>query len=109
MGDPLPRPILQAISQEQAFWWRDQRALLVLTEDEERPYRTLMIRLIACQKEDLVEILQDYRILAGKLQIDQAGWIAPLHPDIEPLIQQAGFQRDWDSSLFIYERRHPNS
>jgi GNAT superfamily N-acetyltransferase len=106
---PSIEHIHQAVSQEQAYWWRDQRAVLMISEDNERSPRTIVIRLIACHKGDLVEILRDFRWLAGHLGFDLAGWIAPLHRDVEPMLNQAGFQRDWDSSLYIFERRHPNS
>lgn len=106
---PSVEHIRQAVSQEQAYWWQDQRGVLVMTQDDERLQRTSLIRLIACHMVDLVEILQDYRRLAGRLRFDQVGWIAPLQKDIELLLNQAGFQRDWDSALYIFERRHPNS
>jgi GNAT superfamily N-acetyltransferase len=101
--------IRQAIIREQVYWWQDKRGVLVISEDDERETRTSMIQIIACQHEDLVELLQDYRKLATHLGFNQAGWVAPLHSELEPLLHQAGFQRDWDASLFVFERRHPNA
>lgn len=57
----------------------------------------------------MVELLQDYRKFAGQLGFLQAGWIAPLQPEIEFKLQQAGFQRDWDASLYLFEKKHLNS
>ena len=101
--------IRQAINKQQAYWWLNRRGMLVFSEDNERSLRTSMIRLLACQNEDLVEILQDYRRLAGQLGFHQAGWIAPLQPKVVLLLDQAGFQRDWDASLFVFEKHHPKT
>ena len=106
---PSPEIIRQAIDHQQAYWWSDRRGMLVISEDNERSPRTSMIRLLACQNEDLAEMLQDFRKLAGQLGFHQAGWVAPLQPAIEPLLNQAGFQRDWDASLFVFEKHHPKS
>lgn len=101
--------IRQAVLHEQVYWWRGERGVLVISEDDERALRTSMIQIITCESEDMVEILQDYRRLARLLGFQQAGWVAPLHPELEPLLHKAGFQRDWDASLFVFERRHPNA
>jgi hypothetical protein len=106
---PSHETMCQAINHQQAYWWLNQQAKLIISEDNERSLRTSMIRLLACQKEDMVKILQDYRSLAGQLEFHKAGWVAPLHPEIEPLLNQAGFQREWDASLFVFEKRHPKS
>lgn len=100
--------IRQAILRRQAYWWMNKKGMLVISEDFERSPRTSMIALIACQKKDLPVILMEYRKLSGQLEFRQSGWVAPLDPEIEPLLSQAGFQRDWDASLYIYEKRHVN-
>jgi len=106
---PSLENIRQAVICEQVYWWRNQRGVIVISEDDERPLRTTMIRMIACRKEDVVELLQDYRRFAGQLGFLQAGWIAPLQPEIESKLKQAGFQRDWDASLYLFEKKHRNS
>jgi GNAT superfamily N-acetyltransferase len=100
--------IRQAIMRRHAFGWKKQKGVLLISEDIERTPRTSTIALIACPKEDLPEILLDYRKLAGQLEFKQAGWVAPLDPGILPVLKQAGFHRDWDGSLYIFEKRHPN-
>lgn len=106
---PSPERIRLAIDRQQAYWWSNRRGILLISEDDESFFQTSMIRLLACQKEELVEMLQHYRRLAGKLGFMQVGWFAPLQPEVERLLNQAGFQREWDASLFVFEKRHPKS
>jgi hypothetical protein len=47
----------------------------------------------------------DYRRLAATQGYPRASWVAPLHPDLQPYLAGAGFGRDWDGSLFVYELR----
>lgn len=95
-------PVIEA---GQAWWWRGKRGLLVFIEDDERTPRTALAHLVACQLEDLSSLLVDYRGHAACLGFEQAGWWAPLKPEVQALIEQAGFQRDWEHALFIYEKR----
>ncbi|HLA97689.1 MAG TPA: hypothetical protein VJL34_04490 [Anaerolineales bacterium] len=32
-------------------------------------------------------------------------WFAPLHALIQTTLQAAGYQRDWDEALYIFEKR----
>jgi len=106
---PSPERIRLACHNQQAFWWMNRRGMLVILEDNERSLRTSFLQLLACQIEDMVEILEGYRRLAGKLGFYQAGWVAPLHPEVELRLNQVGFQRDWDASLYLFEKHHPES
>jgi ribosomal protein S18 acetylase RimI-like enzyme len=106
--------LTQAIARGQAWWWRgdegEREALLLarFDDDEEKADR-LMIQLLDGPPENLAECLADYRRLAGSLSYRQVSWMAPLDPAIEPALLEAGFRRDWDESLFIYEKRADSS
>ncbi len=54
--------------------------------------------------EDLAACLGDYRHLAGSLGYKRVSWMAPLDPVLEPALLEADFQRDWEDSLFIFEK-----
>lgn len=97
--------LTKAIQREHAWWWRDRTGLLTLIEDPELPEPTPVIQLISCPMEFLKEMLLDYRRLAASMGYAWAGWIAPLHPALHEPIRLAGFLRDWDESVYVFERR----
>jgi GNAT superfamily N-acetyltransferase len=102
--------IAAAAASGNAWWWYSQKGergavLLALRDDEEKPAERLMIQLLACPPEYLPACLKDFRLLAGSLGYQLAGWMAPLDPELEPALLEAGFQRDWEESLFIFEKR----
>jgi len=102
---PQEAYITQIIGNQKAWWWREGKGLLALREDQDPGKApTPLIQLLACSMEDIVECLLDYRCLAAALGYQRAGWFAPLHPDLLPALSHAGFQRDWDASMYIYSR-----
>lgn len=103
---PAKQYIQTAIHNNQAWWWHKPRGLLVLRSEEEKGIRTAVIQLIVCPITEMVQCLEDFRQLAGINGYDRAGWLAGLHPDLNPILQAAGFQRDWDDSLYVYEKKH---
>jgi hypothetical protein len=62
---------------------------------------------IACKLEMIVELLGDFRRLAGAMKHQHAGWFVPLRNELIPYMEQAGYKRDWEESLYIFERQHP--
>jgi len=46
----------------------------------------------------------DYRRLAGSLGYYRAGWFAPLGAGLEAAIESAGYRREWDASVYLYEK-----
>ena len=107
---PSEQPLAEAANSGKAWWWREKQGLLVQSEDSgDEEASMVVIQLLACPKRDMVECLLDYRRLATSLGYERAGWAASLHPDLQPILQAAGFERDWDASVFIYEKRHPST
>jgi len=49
-------------------------------------------------------MLNDYRRLAGGMGYRQAAWMAGLDPELLARLDRAGFERTWDSSLYIFEK-----
>jgi GNAT superfamily N-acetyltransferase len=98
--------ILDAARSQAAWWWRGRRGLLVAWEDRESQLPRLLISIVACQVDDLVELLADYRKLAQNAGFSEAGWSAPLNQQLTSLLAQAGFSREWDGAVYVYARQH---
>jgi GNAT superfamily N-acetyltransferase len=101
---------LQQASRAGRAWRHGRSTLLTVWEEEEGdspPFS--MVGMLACEESDLTTCLLDYRRLAARLGYRQAGWFAPLHPGLLPALQAAGFERDWDETLLLYQKVHPAS
>jgi len=53
------------------------------------------------------DFLFSFNDLASSQGYSKISWIAPLHPDLLPTLEKAGYARDWDDSLYIFARVHP--
>jgi predicted N-acetyltransferase YhbS len=104
-----PRPVYlqQAIERGQAWWWRGGRGLLAIYIDQDdedieppRPF----LELAACEMDALVGLLLDFRRLAAGLGYLKAAWNAPLHPDLLPILEASGYQRNWEHALFVFSK-----
>ena len=109
-ASPSAEHIAGAIARGRAWWWGsehgERRALLVAREDDYADDGlVLLIQLLVCPPEHLAACLEDYRSLAGSLGLKQASWFAPLDPALEPALLAAGYQRDWENSLYIFEKK----
>lgn len=92
------------------FWWRKDRGLLIVWDDsdpEEEKY-TMGIGVIACELEDMSALLMDVRHLAAKQGKTSVLWLAPVHEQVEAALKQAGFSSDWDTTAYIFEKKHPH-
>ena len=99
--------ILQAVQRRRAWWWGDGAGLLLARDDEGE--NALVAQLVACTMLDLSELLTGFRSLAAAAGCTRAEWLAPLEPGVEPALQAAGFQREWDASIYVYEKlRQPD-
>jgi GNAT superfamily N-acetyltransferase len=105
---PLRKGTLrQQIQAGQAFWWRGKTGLLVCgeDEDEDEPGKiTAMMRWVGCQPEALEALCREYRCLSREQGYPKASWMAPLQPEITDALEKAGFQREWEQSLYIFEK-----
>ncbi|MBN1147597.1 MAG: GNAT family N-acetyltransferase [Anaerolineales bacterium] len=105
---PAKSYLAREVERQRAWWWREQRGLLVVGEDREGEPLTI-IKLLACSLEDIPACLEDYRRLAAAMGFAKAGWMAPLRPELFSLLEAAGFQRETESSLYVYEKTSPRS
>ena len=89
------------------WWWRGRQGLLACWEEDDDDEVKPALSFLACTLEDAAALLLDYRRLAASLGYTKASWMAPLHPEMQPALDQAGFVRDWDDVLFLYAKEHP--
>jgi GNAT superfamily N-acetyltransferase len=99
--------LAQASAEGQAWWWRGRQGLLAVFKDQDNQGTpTLMPQFVACSLASLSACLLDFRRLAQAQGYAKAAWMAALHPDLAPALQAAGFQRDWEHAMFLYEKGH---
>jgi len=108
-ASPTHQHLREVIERDGAWWWvLDGRryGLLLARMDEHEGKSMLMIQLVACDAERFTACLHDVRTLAVGQGAELVAWFAPLHPQVEESLREAGFERDWDDSLYIYEKWH---
>ena len=106
---PALRHIEATVHKQQAWWWRSYKGILLLSEDTDHDGNKMPnIQLLACPLESLEEILAGYRHLAASLGYKQVGWTAPPDPKLMPRLEKTGFVRDWDASVYVYTKPHPD-
>ena len=106
-SDLHPKYIISAVEKGCAWLWRDGLGVLVIGEDKEDDGVMPLIELLGCSQEHLTALLLDFRRLAARIGCQKAGWVASLHPELQPYLLEAGFYRDWDRALSVYELRAP--
>jgi len=95
------------VERQRAWWWQKGKGLLVTGDDEDdNGNPTAIIKLLACSLEDMPLCLNDFRRLSAVLGFSIAGWLAPMQPEVLPLLEIAGFHRDWENSLYLFEKWH---
>ena len=98
------------ILREQAYWWipegKEISGLLCLAIDEDdeegqHPY----LQVLACSERYLPGLLMDYRRLAGEMSFERVEWMAPEKETILAVLNSAGFETDWENSLYLFEKQ----
>lgn len=108
-AEPSEQLFSEAVNRGQAWWW-DHPILglgLLTGRDDFYEASALYIQSLLCEQEAMVTCLQDVRRLGAAADYQKVGWIAPLLSDLVDTLDQAGFKRDWDESILIYEKSHP--
>jgi GNAT superfamily N-acetyltransferase len=98
--------LVEMISEGRCWWWRGRQGMLATFEDVEggrEPAR--MMHFAACRLAALAAMLADFRRLAAAQGYFQVGWIASLNPKLVEGLLAAGFHRDWDASMYVYEKK----
>jgi GNAT superfamily N-acetyltransferase len=91
------------------FWWRRDQGLLIVWDDfdADKNESTLGVGVLACELDDLSDLLMDVRRLAEKQRRTSVFWIAPAHERAELALQEAGYSSDWDHTAYVFEKKHP--
>jgi hypothetical protein len=91
------------------FWWRKDQGLLILWDDfdPDEDEQTMGIGVLACKLEDMSALLRDVRYLAAAQRKTSVFWLAPVHEQVEAALRGAGFSSDWDSPVYVFEKKHP--
>jgi GNAT superfamily N-acetyltransferase len=109
-GELTRERVEEIIQRGHAFWWLGESGeiagllCIAIDEDEEEgigPY----IQLLACREADLPDLLADYRRLAGEMGYERAEWMAPEKEVILLVLRGAGYQSDWENSLYLFEKQ----
>jgi hypothetical protein len=94
---------------DQVWWWRERQGLLLMVQKSDDSENVARIRMLACRNVDVAAFLLDTRNFAGSIGYDQITWLAPLLPNIEESLTRAGFKRDWEGSLLLFETHFPGT
>ena len=107
---PLRAEYLRRFSEEaSAWWWREGRGVLATYQEaDERGAPSLLAKFVACRLADLSACLLDFRRLAANQGLVKATWMAALNPELRPHLQAAGFERDWEHAMLLFEKKLPN-
>jgi GNAT superfamily N-acetyltransferase len=108
-AEPKTQYFARYMENKQVWWWKDQQGILIMIDKKDGSDIWARIRMLACEHGEMVELLADVRMLAGNYGYAGVTWMAPLIPRIAGNLSQAGFKRDWDASLLIFEKHHPHS
>jgi GNAT superfamily N-acetyltransferase len=93
----------KVLVEKQIWWWGARQGVLGVWLDEEDDELRPQILMALCQIDLLPELLLDFRRLGAQIGKNMVGWTAPVHPKVEIALHQAGFERSWDHSIYIYE------
>ncbi len=104
-ADPQLKHIRGVIGEGQAWWWKGRKGFISIWVDDEDGEYYPGIQLIGCSLDDLQELLIDYRRLMAVKGYKTAGWVVPNRPEAITSATNAGFERNWENSMYIYELR----
>lgn len=102
---PHQAVLARFIRKGHAWWWNGRRGWVgTYIEDDldDIPGLALTASTIACQASDLPALLLDLRRLAAPQ--GRAGWLTPLNPEPPTALLEAGYERSWDISVYIFRK-----
>lgn len=110
-GETTIKRLEDTIRNGQAYWWSGERhsakgLLFTAIDDDDEQGEHPYVQLLGCEIGDLPEMLVDYRRLAGEAGFQRAEWLAPDQEIILPALEQAGYLSEWESTLYLFEKRH---
>jgi GNAT superfamily N-acetyltransferase len=102
-----PQNLDEAIASEHAWWWRGREGLLAVWDEDWEDETSAVLMFTACEMANMVELLLDFRRLAGAMSHKWAEWFAPPVEGLISVLEEAGYKRNWEDSLYVFERQHP--
>lgn len=104
---PRPAHLEKYVLEDQVWWWHAKEGLLVMVPKSDSKQKIARIRMLACRFRETADMLRDARSFAGYLGYDQITWLAPFLPGNKTMLLDAGFERDWEGSLVLFAKSHP--
>ncbi len=101
--EPLMRWLVEQ-AKAQFFWWRGRHGLVCTWDGSEDGQRISAVGLLACAEADIPALLTDLRQHPSQSGYQIITWRAPIRPDLDTLLQTAGFSFDEDSRIYQYEK-----
>lgn len=100
-----PAFLIQAIECRQAFWWRDGSGLIIERDEREDEVNTSLIQLLACRENEAAACLSEFKQFGSERGNPRVGWYVLTNPILVEILESAGYQREWDSSLYLFEKK----
>lgn len=102
----LARPELIAGAGKDLLAWEamNGETRMLVRHDEEDDQPTLGLAWVKCPPEGLSGALMAFRRLGSAFGYSYVYWTAPLEADALEALQSAGFERDWEGFVWLFER-----
>jgi GNAT superfamily N-acetyltransferase len=101
---PREEYLVEYLENGQAWWWHRTQGMVIIVKKIAGTDIMGRILLLVVNQVDLGDILVELRFLAKQIGYSGITWLAPLIPDNDNHFAEAGFVRDWENSLLVYER-----
>ncbi len=108
-AEPKAEYFTNYVKNQQAWWWRYRRGMLIMVDKENDSESRARIRMLACEDEDYLPCLSDTHSFAGHFGYEGLDWKAPCAPEYDNKLQQAGYQRENELTLLIFEKHFPDN
>ena len=103
LASPTERTIEAAVGRSMAWWWGGRLGVVIAYENPED--KAFSIQWVVGPIDQMVDCLLDFRRLSAESGLGHVRWFAPRHPDLLRILDKAGFGRDWDEIVCLYEKR----
>ncbi len=104
---PNEKSLSEAVQKNLVCWWLEEQGLLTYWDDENPDgEKVFVIGMVACAADAIPDLLTDARRLSASRGYTSIAWLAPLHPELQQGLAAAGFKRDWDEEMYLYEKKH---
>lgn len=115
---PHDELIKMAVNEGRAYWWKSEKekhtGLAFFWRDDwevNQPERGMIptAQFFSCPAKDFPSYLLDFRRLGHELGCQNVAWLAPLNPEIMCTLENAGYSREWEGSLYLFAKDKPDN